>query len=165
MKKLIALAVLLLTSPALADPSWFYVDPPTQEYFVGPPGTGFLKICKNDDGNDTKNMRVPMGTSFDDQGPLGTRSGEPDMWLLSVVTTKSTTFKPGQKCAVVPARVVPVSPPLAHPELKSVLRFEKDDKRNFEIAAPDDPDAPLPDLAPWNTSYPSLNATANSDFK
>jgi hypothetical protein len=49
--------------------------------------------------------------------------------------------------------------------MKAVMRFEKDDKRHFSIAAPEDIDAPNPDLAPWNTEYPSLTATANSDFK
>jgi hypothetical protein len=45
------------------------------------------------------------------------------------------------------------------------MRFEKGDKRHFSIAAPEDINDPNPDLAPWNPEYPTLEATANSDFK
>jgi hypothetical protein len=156
---------LLLAAAANAAPSTVFVNPPTVEYFRGPPGNGFMRICKEDDQPDTKRMPVPMGTFFADDGPIGERTGQPDQWLLTLVTTKSITFKPGQKCAVVPARVAFTSPPPAHREMKAVMRFEKDDKRHFSIAAPEDIGAPNPDLAPWNTEYPSLTATANSDFK
>jgi hypothetical protein len=165
MTKYLVAAVLALAATANAGPSTVFVNPPTAEYFRGPPGTGFIKICKEGDQDDTKNMRVPMGTFFADDGPIGEPTGQPNWWLLKIVTTKSTTFKPGQKCAVVPARVVFTSPPPAHRELKSVMRFEKGDNRHFSIAAPEDINDPNPDLAPWNPEYPTLEATANSDFK
>jgi hypothetical protein len=53
---------LLLAAAANATPSTVFVNPPTAEYFRGPPGNGFIKICKEDDQPDTKRMPVPMGT-------------------------------------------------------------------------------------------------------
>jgi hypothetical protein len=151
---------------ALADPSMFYVDPPTSEYFRGPPGHGVLKICKLDDAPDKKIMRVPMGTYFADAGTIdNTLSGEPAWWLLTVVTTQSTQLKPGQTCTLVHARIEPTGAPPAHTEMKSVLRFEKADRRYFEVSDSGDIDKPLPNLAPWNPDFPSIHATAETDFK
>ena len=163
MKKSAGVLIFLIVTPAYAmDP--LYVDPPTPVHLSGPPGKGRLKICKMEGGApDTKNMRVPMGTYFTDAGPiqpLPSATG-PQMWRLTVATTNPIAFKPGQKCAVVPARVVSLTPP----PFKSVMRFDMADKRYFEISAPADINAPKPDLAPWNPDYPSLEATAESDFK
>lgn len=151
---------------ARAAPSLVYIDPPTEEYFRQPAGKGLLKICKKDDAPDVKTMHVPRGTYFADQGPVdGYTPGKPQSWLLTIMTTKSAVLAPGQKCATVAARVVQSAPPPAHPTLRPVERFGKSDKRYFEIAAPEDPTAALPDLAPWDPDYPSLEATATSDFK
>ena len=162
MKKSAGILIFLIITPAYAMEQWV-VDPPTPAHLSGPLGNGRLKICKVEEGvPDTKNMRVPMGTYFMDTGPiqrLPTATG-PQMWRLTVVTTNSITFKPGQKCAVVPALVVPLTPI----PFKSVMRFDMADKRHFEILAPDFI-AEKPDLAPWNPGYPNLEATAESDFK
>ena len=160
------IVVFSIADVAAAEPSLLFADPPTQEYFRGPPGKGLLRICKSDDAPDTRKMAVPMGTYFDDQGSgEGPAISTTKQWLLTVVTTQSVTFRPRQKCAVVRARVEPTEPPPAHPELKSVMRFQKSDRRYFEVGASPDPDAPVPNLAPWNADFPSLNATAASDFE
>ena len=143
-----------------AEPSWLFTEPSTPEHLTGAPGKGRLKICKIDDAPDKKSMRVPAGTYFADMGPIEPLPIGPQMWRLTVVTTNSTLFRPGQNCAVVSARVVALNPS----PFKSVMRFDRVDKRHFEILAPDFI-ARKPDLSPWNTDYPSLEATAESDFK
>jgi hypothetical protein len=152
-----------------ASGSLFFTEPPSPSYYKGPPGHGKLKICKMPDFLNVDysvSFDIPEGTRFADQGPNeGYIPGLPQFWLLTVATKESAVLKPTQQCIVVKAEVVPSTPPPAYPELRPVLRFSKSDGRYFEITATDDPDAPLPNLFPWNGDLPPLEASAASDFQ
>src|SRR5207245_68504 len=115
-------------------------------------GIGRIRISKKDDGPNV-NINIPMGTYFADQGPEKVDDlSKPHLWLLTLVTTKSVTLKAGISCGITEARVETTQPPPAHREMRSVLRFEQADDRYFEVTASDDPDAKIPNLAPWNSS-------------
>ena len=170
MPRYVVLVFLFWAGTALAeDKSWFFINPPTIEYSKGSFGAGKLKICKALDEigvNYQKNMPIPMGTYFADVGPIeGYDLSKPQRWLLTVATTSSVMLHPAQKCVVVNAHVVETGVPPTHTDLNVVHRFNVSDKRLFEISAPNDINAPIPDLAPWNSDYPSINAKAISDFK
>ena len=89
-----------------------------------------------------------MGTTLSDAGPSSGPSAERNWWLLTVSTLEGTQLSYKQKCTTVKAKVIPSAKPPADPEMLSVTRFEKADNRVFEVAEPEDPDMPTPDLPP-----------------
>jgi hypothetical protein len=167
MTRTIAAAIfcaLLTVAAVQASPPLVYTNPPTSEYFRGPPGKGKLRICKEieSEWEDIKQtLEIPMGSSFSDLGPndaiagFDPKSGEGVSWILDLVTTEKARLKPGQRCVSVRAHVDEnTEPPPAHPEMQPVMRFEKADNRVFFYMPP-----------PNMTAWPEVEATAETDFK
>lgn len=87
-------------------------------------------------------IRLPALIGFDDWGREGDPNFSDHRWSLTVVTLKPIELAPGQRCAIVPARITPSS---------KVRSVSESDHRHFEVdglmkpnGKPDD-DAKLPD--------------------
>lgn len=156
--------------PVLLGVSVFALADPAYARMVPQPAmsTGKLRICVMEEQEyaDHKSpMHIPKGTAFHDLGVIDDPASATDPWALTVVTTQAATLKPKDKCMVVPAKVVTGEPSRMADRLGVRRSFRVADRRYFEILGPDDSDAPMPDLFPWNGNRPSLMATAATDFK